>query len=397
MRHPAPVFRAVLLLAIAVALRATDEPFPTIGHLAVPDTAPFTVKGGTVSADLPLTASWYADWMAGRWPHDKLEAEPAVIQKLLEGQSVPVKIYFPATLEPGRRYALFIGNITEFKDSRDGAGGYAREGNAAGYIVAGFGLSDALHDAKVGDTWKVHAAVSVYVASVIARWAPVDPNRVYIGGHSGGAKISTGLYTLFPLDYAGLMTLGCNQFVMLDQGKVVQTAAPTRGAAEFCGTGMKDDIAPVASSKGVFEQMKAVLKFPYLLSVDHPGGHATVDSQNRTAFEFFNTSYADWYGKTESGFLKQGLAAAKAKRFGEALLPLLRIASFKPESEPAKQAQAQLDLLEADRTAAFAKAEELVAAGKKSDAKRALLDAAKRFAGSWYQSEFVAKAQAIGK
>ncbi|MBA3938086.1 MAG: hypothetical protein H0X38_11535 [Planctomycetes bacterium] len=397
MHHPIPVFRALLLIAFAAVLRGADEPFPTIGHLAVPDTAPFTATGGTVSAELPLTASWYADWMAGRWPHDKLEAEPAAIQKILAGQSVPVKIYFPATLAAGRRYPLFIGNITEFKDSRDGAGGYVKEAHAAGYVVVGFGLSDALKDAKIGDTWKVHAAVSVYVASVIARWAPIDPNRVYIGGHSGGAKISTGLYSYFPLDYAGLMTLGCNQFVMLEQGKVIQTAAPLRGAAEFCGTGMKDDIAPPASSKGVFEQMKSALKFPYLLSVDHPEGHATVDSQNKIAFEFFTTSYADWYAKTETGYLKQALAAAKGKRFGEALLPLLRIASFKPESEPAKQAQAQLDLLEADRTAALAKADELVAAGKKPDAKRALLDAAKRFAGCWYQPEFVAKAQAIGK
>jgi len=122
-----------------------------------------------------------------------------------------------------------------------------------------------------------------------------------------------------------------------------------------------------------------------------------VEAQNKQAFEFFNASYSDWFAKSQAEALRTGLTALKAKRYGEALFPLLKVASFKPESDNAKKAQAGLDAIELARHDAQAAAAKLVEQSKKPDAKRQLLEMAKRFQGSWYQFDLQEQAAALGK
>ncbi len=384
----------VVLAALAIASLPGDELPAFIGRQPVPSTAPFAAKGGATECDLAFTPTWIAD-SGQRGPHDKPAADPVQIQAKLATLSIPLKIYFPAQLEDGRRYALFIGNFTEFKDSRGPAGAYAGKGNAAGYVVAGFHLTDELMRQNWCDE-KFRAGISLFVASTIARWAPIDPNRIYVGGHSGGSKVSLGYLSCYPADYAGVMVLGCNQVVFFDENRAMPAAIQAKGVALFCGTGAKDDIAPPAASKAVFEQLKG-RNFPYALYGDHDGGHAVVDAQNQQAFDFFTTSYGDWFAKTQSEALRSGLGALKAKRYGDALFPLLKVASFKPETDNAKKAQAGLDTLLQARRDAEAAAAKLVAQGKKADAKRMLLDAARHYQGSWYQFELQEQAAAAGK
>jgi hypothetical protein len=205
-----------------------------------------------------------------------------------------------------------------------------------------------------------------------------------------------GYLSCYPADYAGVMVLGCNQVVLFDENKAMPFAIQAKGAALFVGTGAKDDIAPPAASKAVFEQLKG-RNFPYTLYGDHDGGHAVVDTQNQQAFEFFNTSYADWFAKTQSEALRSGLDALKAKRYGDALFPLLKVASFKSETDKAKKAQAGLDSISQARSDAEAASAKLVEQSKKPEAKRLLLDLARHFQGSWYQFEIQEQAAAIGK
>ncbi len=383
-----------VLLALLVAAATADD-FPSfVGKQPVPSSAPFEVHGGTVECSLAFTPTWIADY-GQRWPRDKPVVEPAVIQAALTNLTIPLRLFFPQSLDAGRRYPLFIGNFTEFKDSRGQAGEYAQQAHAAGYVVAGFQLVDAMLNQPWCDV-KFRAGICLYVASTIARWAPIDPNRIYVGGHSGGSKISTGYLSCYPADFAGVMVLGCNQLVTFDENKALPSALLGKGVALFCGTGQQDTIAPPAASKAVFEQLKN-FKFPYVLYGDHDGGHAIAASQNQQAFAFFSASYADWYAKTEAEALRVGLAALKAKRYGDALYPLLKVASFIPDSEKAAKAAAGLAALtqaRSDAEAASAKALEL---GKKSEAKRILLDLARHLQGSWYQFEVQDRAAAIGK
>jgi hypothetical protein len=398
--HQVSAMKTVLLIVLAAmaaltSARAPADDLPSfIGKQPVALTAPFAAKGGSVECDLAFTPTWVADY-GQRWPHDKPAADPAQIQVTLTTAKIPLKIYFPAQLEEGRRYPLFIGNFTEFKDSRGPAGAYAGKGNAAGYVVAGFQLADELMKLAWFDE-KFRAGISLYVASTIARWAPIDPNRIYVGGHSGGSKVSLGYLSCYPADYAGVMVLGCNQVVFFDENRAMPAAIQAKGVALFCGTGAKDDIAPPAASKAVFEQLKG-RSFPYTLYGDHDGGHAVVDAQNQQAFEFFTASYADWFAKTQAEALRSGLGALKAKRYGDALFPLLKVASFKPETDNAKKARAGLDALLQARSDAEAAAAKLNEQGKKADAKRLLLDAARHCQGCWYQFELQAQAAALGK
>jgi len=385
---------ALLIAALSCASALADELPAFIGRQPVPSSAPFAAKGGTLDCDLAFTTSWISDY-GSRWPHDKPAADPAQIQSKLAGLNIPLRIYFPQHLEDGRRYPLFIGNFTEFKDSRGPAGAYANQGSAAGYVVAGFELTDELMKQDWCDM-KFRAGICLYVASTIARWAPIDPNRIYVGGHSGGSKCSLGYLSCYPADYAGVMVLGCNQVIFFDESRAMPFALQAKGVALFCGTGSQDTIAPPASSKAVFEQLKTS-KFPYALYGDHDGGHAVVEAQNKQAFEFFNASYADWFAKSQAEALRTGLTALKAKRYGEALFPLLKVASFKPESDNAKKAQAGLDAIELARHDAQAAAAKLVEQSKKPDAKRQLLEMAKRFQGSWYQFDLQEQAAALGK
>ena len=388
-----PLFAAFAAFAIGNNLAGEEIP-AFIGKQPVPTSAPFTAKAGRIDTTLPFTASWYADYLT-RWPRDKPSTDPALVQAALGKLTIPLRIFFPSTYDEHRHYPLFIANFTEFKDSRDQAGAYVAAGNGAGYVVAGFALPEELKVATWGDE-KLRAGVCIYVASTITRWASIDPNRIYVGGHSGGSKISTGYLSCYPADFAGVMVLGCNQLVTFDSDRSMPAILQGRGVALFSGTGEKDPIAGPASSKAVFEQLKT-FKFPYTLYADHDGAHAVVDGQNKTAFAFFSTSYADWYAKTAAASLREGLAAAKAKRYGDALFPLMRIASFAPDSDTGKKAQAELDAIELARTDGIKAADKLVEQGKKADAKRALNDLARRFQGSWYQFELVENAKAIGK
>jgi pimeloyl-ACP methyl ester carboxylesterase len=391
--HP---FQALLIGAVAVACAgAYADDFPAfIGRQPVPSKAPFEAKGGTLECELAFTPTWVADY-GQRWPRDKPAAEPGQIQGRLATLNIPLKIYFPHQLEEGRRYPLFIGNFTEFKDSRGPAGAYAGKGNAAGYVVAGFCLTEELMKQSWCDE-KFRAGICLYVASTIARWAPIDPNRIYVGGHSGGSKVSLGYLSCYPSDYAGVMVLGCNQVVFFDENRAMPAAIQAKGVALFCGTGAKDAIATPGASKAVFELLKAS-RFPYALYGDHDGGHAVVDAQNLQAFEFFNTSYADWFAKSQAEALRSGLSALKAKRYGDALFPLLKVASFNPGTDNGKKAQAGIDAIDLARHDAEAAAATLVEQGKKPEAKRQLLDMARRFQGSWYQFDLQELAAAIAK
>lgn len=397
MRPQAPrVGTAVFcLLALLRPLPADPVP-PFIGARPVPYEKLFEPAAGSVECEIPFTENWYIDYHLTRWNAKKLPPELPQINADLAKLKIPVRVCFPKDFDPNRRYPLFIANFTECKDSRGCASSYAGEGHPAGFVTAGFWMVDGLQKAKWFDYGALPAAVCVYVASTVARHAPIDPNRIYVGGHSGGAKISTWYWSGYPADYAGLMVLGCNEFAAIAQGKDVAAALQPRGAALYCGTGKVDDIAPPASSLGVFRAFQP-LQFPYTLNWDHDEGHAVPGVQLKKAFEFFNASYADYYGKTEAVAYRTGLAHAKAKRYGMALFPLRKVASHKPDSDKGKEAAAQLATIEKAYADALAEAEKLVGDKKRESAKAALNKAAKEFEGSWYAFEFRDRARRAGK
>lgn len=387
---------AAAWLVLTAPLAAAAEPIqPFVGAHAVPVERPFEPKAGSVDFEIPFTETWYADYYAARWTGKPL-ADPAQIQADLAPLKIPVRVFFPSDFDPKRRYPLFVANFTECKDSRDAAGSYSGEGHAAGYVTAGFWMVDGFQKAKWFKYGSLPAAVCVYVASTVARYAPIDPNRIYVGGHSGGAKISTWYYSAYPADYAGLMVLGCNQFSPVDRSKDVMIAAQARSAAVFCGTGKRDDIAPPASSLGVFREFEA-MKIPFLLNWDHEEGHAVPAAQQQKAFAFFNASYADHYKKAEAAALRTGVTLAKAKRYGAALFPLMKVASFKPDSDKAKEAATHLETIDKDIADTLAESEKLLGEKKTYEAKTALQKAAKRFEGSWYAFEFRERARRVGK
>jgi predicted esterase len=387
---------ALILLAFASLRPLQADPIPPyIGARTIPLDKPFEAASGAINFDLPFTDTWAADYVASRWG-GKPPAYLAEMQADLAKLRIPVRASFPPGLDPGHRCPLILYNMTEVKDSRDLAVWWAGEAHAAGWATAGFHIVDGFQQSKWFDYGKHTPAICVYVASVLARHGPVDPNRIYVGGHSGGAKISTRYYTGFPADYQGVMVLGCNQFTPSDQGKDVMAVLQARGAAVFCGTGKQDTVASPASSADVFRSLQG-MKFPYALNWDHEEGHNVPGVQLKKAFEFFDQSYADHYAKSEAATHRAALAHAKAKRYGAALFPLMKIASFKPDSDKAKEARSLLETIERDLADALAEADKLVGEKKVSSAKAALQKAAKQHQGSWHGLELQERARRAGR
>ena len=115
----------------------------------------------------------------------------------------------------------------------------------------------------------------------------------------------------------------------------------------------------------------------------------------RKAFEFFNTSYADLYKKTQKTYIKFGLAHSRSRRYGYAMPFLTRSAYYKPNSVEGRKAIAAIVKIEKEYSLILDKAEKATSKKLQGAAKSALKTGIKKFKGWWHAHALAKRLEAL--